>query len=380
MRRWLITTTTVVGTPTDLEQRLIADAAALVEAVGPTGHDPAVDGSFLLHLPSSVVGLDATKRVRVRTGVARRSGRRLIVPIEWRAEPGTWVFPAFEGAIELERLAASRAQLTLAGSYRVPLGVVGAVVDSAVHVLAQRTVQHVLERVAGQLGAGVMPERGWRSRRPDALVVRDVMSTDPFTLHPDMPVKTAALMLYHLEVSGAPVVDDDGALVGVVSERDVLEKESVLRFGWGKEGGARHRRHHARTVRDLCTKPALVTHSDARLSEVAQELLDRGVSRLVVVDGGTVSGIVSCHDVLRALIRDDEELRLAVQAALQRLQAEHVHASVTWGIVALEGAIELRTRWAEVVTAVAGVDGVVDVDTESLRWSRDDVIPLHPSL
>jgi CBS domain-containing protein len=236
----------------------------------------------------------------------------------------------------------------------------------------------MLHGVARELGAPVPVTPGARAGRRWPLRVRDVMTPDPLVLDPGLPLKSAALLLFYAEVSGAPVVAADGSLVGVLSERDLLAKEAPERFGFGRAAADEQRRREATTVADACSRPAAVTIPDARLADAARELLDRDISRLVVIDEGRVVGIVSRHDMLAALVRDDAELYAAVQEALEPLDADGVRAEVTWGDVALSGTVELRTTHAAVVEAARGVDGVMSVNAEGLAWQQDDVVPFVP--
>jgi CBS domain-containing protein len=380
MRRWLYTTEYVTGDPEQLGRRLQKEAPELVRrALGGHLRETAVDGSLLVDLPGEVAGVDVAKQVRVRTGVAHRSGTRLQIPIEWHAEPAGRAFPTFEGQLELEALSSSHAQLGLVGSYTLPLGPLGAVVDAAgLHHVAEGTAEQVVEGVARELSAAATegpepePVRRWPLR------VQDVMTPDPIALDPTMPLKSAALLLFYAEVSGAPVVAEDGSLVGVLSERDLLAKEAPERFGFGREAAEEHRRRESRTVADACSRPAAVTVPDARLADVARELLDRDISRLVVIDEGRVVGIVTRHDVLAALIRDDAELYAAVAEVLEAHDAADLRTEVVWGSVSLSGTIELRSTYSTVVEAVRHVDGVMSLDVEELTWQQDDIIPFVP--
>jgi CBS domain-containing protein len=379
MRRWLYTYQYITGDPEQLARRLQAEAGELVRrALGAPRHETAVDGSLLVGLPGEMARLAMTKQVRVHTGVAHRSGRRLLVPIEWRAEPAGVAFPVFEGHLELEQQSSTHVQLTLVGSYRVPFGPAGGLVDTAgLHRVAERTIEEVLRGVAGELGASESVSTGMVQRRWP-LRVGDVMTPDPLVLDPEMPLKSAALLLFYAEVSGAPVVAADGSLVGVVSERDLLAKEAPDRLGFGRAAADDHRRREATTVAAACTRPAAVTVPDARLADAANELLDRDISRLVVIDEGRVVGIVSRHDVLAALVRDDAELYAAVQEALEPFDDADVRTEVTWGEVALSGTIDLRTRHAAVLEAVRAVDGVMRVNADALTWQSDDIVPFVP--
>ncbi|HUH08168.1 MAG TPA: CBS domain-containing protein [Egibacteraceae bacterium] len=383
MRRGVYAYEYVSGDSKQIEQALLDD---LRSYLGPSEDDdrPAVDGSFVTDVSAVLAGVEVTKRVRVRTGAARRRDQRLLIPIQWRAEPAAHAFPDFTGDIEVEPMGPMgrhMSQLALVGSYGPPLGLIGAAADATVLFdIAQRTAEAFVARLARALAekapSAKAAARTPRTARP--LQVRDVMTADPIVLAPDMPVKTAALLLFHSGISGAPVVDDDGTLVGVLSERDLLAKEAVERFGLGRRAAAEQRRRTATTVDDACTKPALVTVPEARLSDAARELLDRDVSRLVVLDEGRVAGIVTRHDVLAALARDDAEIRVAAQEVLRERDEGDVRVEVQWGTVSLSGSSRLRSACLGLIEAVRQVDGVIEVDGTDLSWNEDDVVPVGP--
>jgi CBS domain-containing protein len=101
-------------------------------------------------------------------------------------------------------------------------------------------------------------------------------------------------------------------------------------------------------------------------------MLDRHVSRLVVVENCRVSGIVSRHDVLAALVRNDADILAAVRAVIAGTPVE---ASIRWGTVALVGRVEARSVALALVETVQRVDGVMDVDDDALTWDVDDLLP-----
>jgi CBS domain-containing protein len=384
MKRWIYAYRYVAGDPERLEDVLLSRADELIlDATTGAEPEPAADGSFTVDLTTPLAGIDVAKRIRVQIGVAYRTASRTMLPLQWHADPGRRAFPQFEGTLEIEPLDSRTAQLTLAGSYRLPLGPVGAAVDATVlHGAAKRTAEHLVRALAGGLtkeaaaGPRAAPSPG--PRRGEALRVADVMTDEPLTLDDSLPLRTAALLLFHAEVSGAPVVARSGKLVGVLSERDLLAKEATARFGFGRKAAEEDRRRLARTAGDACTRPARTTAPDSLLADVAREMLDADVSRLVVVDEGRVTGIVSRHDVLAALLRDDTEIDYALQRVLDTEHATEVQATVTWGEVKLAGSTRLRTT-AEKLPRLAGeIEGVMDVDAEELSWEENDVIPPLP--
>jgi CBS domain-containing protein len=396
MKRWLYAHRTVVGDLHRLEDLLTRRLGdLLVRATGETGAPKDVDGSFLVRLDSTVGGIPATKEVRALTGVASRRERRLRVPLSWYAATARPLYPVFDGVVEFEPLGSNAAQLTLTGPYTVPLGPVGAAFDAAgMRHVAERTAEELVQRLADQLMAaaqGGVPEQGTAEGPGEAagtmgplpatgidqvhrLTVRDVMTPDPLVLDEQLPVRTAALLLFHYGVAGAPVVSEIGELVGVLSEADLLEKEAFPATGLGRAAIRSDRRREAVTVGEACSRPARVTHPDAGLHAAARVMLDHKVARLVVVDAGRLVGIMSRHDLLRALIRSDAEIQAGVDAVLRALAEPSVTATVEWGVVRLEGSARYRSRVPYIVRSLSEVDGVVTVAGD-LEWDDDDVAP-----
>jgi CBS domain-containing protein len=118
--------------------------------------------------------------------------------------------------------------------------------------------------------------------------VRDVMKADVFTLSPETPLKKAAFELEAQFISGAPVVDAAGTLVGILTQADLVETE--------------HRGSHV-TVGDVMTTEVHTADPDAPAREVVQTMVDRDVHRMVITRGGRVEGIVTTMDILRAVLR-----------------------------------------------------------------------------
>lgn len=377
MKRWLHRDRIVSGDVESLAGRLRGELRELLVAgtASPPGA-PAGDGSFLVRLAAPIFGAERTKAVRMTTGVATAAGNRHRIPLSWQADPASLAFPTFDGAIELEPLARTRAQLTIVGSYAVPAGVVGVMVDSILlHGVAERTADRLLDGLEMALGGPVAeppPPAG-----PDApMVVADVMTPDPLVLGDDQPLRTAALLLFNYGFGGAPVVNAHGALVGVLSEADLLEREARPRAGPARGGREASRRRDALTVGEACSRPALVTAADATLHDAARVLLDHEVARLVVVDGSSIAGIVTRHDVLRALLRADDLVQHAAAAVIERAGEPELTATVEWGVVTLTGTIS-RLSLVRVLTAeVEALDGVMAVIADAVDYRRDDVTPV----
>jgi predicted transcriptional regulator len=176
------------------------------------------------------------------------------------------------------------------------------------------------------------------------------------------------------------VVNDEGRVVGVVSEGDILLKETA--------GTRRHRgflawltafdpleelKLDARTAGEAMTVPAITIGPRRPLTEAATTMVEQGVNRLPVVgDEGKLIGIVTRADLVRAFIRPDaeiaREIRDDVIARTLWISPEAVRVEVEDGEVRLSGTVETRADAELVPMFVQHVPGVVGV-LSKLRWS-----------
>lgn len=124
-----------------------------------------------------------------------------------------------------------------------------------------------------------------------SIKVRDYMTTHLLTFHADTDLYAAIGLLLEHRVSGAPVVDDQGSLIGLLAETDCLR--GILSGAYFEETGG---------VVGGCMNPQVETVSaEMSVIEVAERLLHGGHHRLPVVDDGQLLGQISCRDVLRAI-------------------------------------------------------------------------------
>ncbi|MFD9890903.1 CBS domain-containing protein [Amycolatopsis sp. NPDC059027] len=205
--------------------------------------------------------------------------------------------------------------------------------------------------------------------------VRSVMKTNVATVHPETPFKAAAALLAAWGVSGAPVVDSDGLVIGVVSQGDLLER---------KAGRARRRRFHhrlhskatGRFVADLMTAPAITVDQEADVSRAARLLEEHRIHRLPVVDSaGKLAGLVTRGDLLRVFLRPDTEIRAEIrEEVIERVMCvdpRDLFVSVHNGVVTLKGQLERASLVTMLLEFARRVDGVVEVRNE-LTAKLDD--------
>jgi hypothetical protein len=118
-----------------------------------------------------------------------------------------------------------------------------------------------------------------------AIRVVEIMNREVFSLSPGEPADDALADLIALGISGAPVVDEEGRPLGVVSLRDLAG------------------RRHGDTAGQIMTRPAAVVRQEEAIAQAGRVLAQTGYHRLVVVDGeGRAAGVVSALDVLRGLL------------------------------------------------------------------------------
>ena len=217
------------------------------------------------------------------------------------------------------------------------------------------------------------------------MIVRDVMTRAVVSVHRTTPLREAAQALVDHRISGVPVVDVDGTVLGVVSEADLLVKEQGVDqihhrplariIGESRRSRSQIDKLEAITAAELMTSPAVTIGSGRPIHEAAAIMTARGINRLPVVDDGKLVGIVSRGDLVRAYVRSDEELARTIRedVILRMLWLDPAlfTLAVTDGIVSISGRVDGRSTAEMVEHAVRMVPGVVDVHA-SVAWSTDD--------
>ena len=212
--------------------------------------------------------------------------------------------------------------------------------------------------------------------------VRDIMTTDPISVRGDTRLKEAARIMVGNNVSGLPVIDDTGRLIGIVTEGDFLKQEasrdrpyrlSLLDalFGEGETEAP-----VAETVAEVMTEKVATIGPDATIGEAARVMSARRVKRLPVVEGGgALVGIISRSDVVSAFTKPDDviedEVREDIIRRLLFLDPESVEVSVRDGVVRLDGELENRTEVQLLEELSRRITGVVKVESR-LTYTVDD--------
>jgi len=209
--------------------------------------------------------------------------------------------------------------------------------------------------------------------------VEDAMTVEVVTVGPDEPFTVAARIMRDAGVSGLPVVDASGCVIGILTEADCLHR--AVETGPPEIGSRRRLRNRtwARTVADLMTRDVLSVHRDTPLAEAARLMEKAKVRRLVVVGPGFVlEGIITRNDVAAALARPDAdieaEIRSCVIDEVLGLDPRQVDVSVDQGIVTLAGVAPQRRDAVRLERLARKVLGVSWVES-SVTWEADVVYP-----
>ena len=129
------------------------------------------------------------------------------------------------------------------------------------------------------------------------MTAKDIMTSDVITLSPAATVKEAANLLTRQQISGAPVLDGRGRIVGILSEADIVTKRG-------------------RRVKEIMTKMVCSVAEDASIEEIATAMTAHKISRGPVVCGKRLVGIVSRADLVAAVARG---IRLSLHSPIYDL-------------------------------------------------------------
>jgi len=187
----------------------------------------------------------------------------------------------------------------------------------------------------------------------------DVMTTDVITVDPEMTVQALAELLAERGISGAPVVDASGRLVGIISEGDLLHRAEigtarrhrVRRRSWwldhfASDPARDYVKSHGRTVKDLMTRDVVSVTEDMDLGDVAALLEARRIKRVPVMRDGKIVGIISRANIVRAVS--------ATKGAAPR-QGESDDRSIRNRLLAELGREEWAQIWPEDVIVRDGI-------------------------
>jgi len=212
---------------------------------------------------------------------------------------------------------------------------------------------------------------------------RELMSTPVITVHPEASLKEVTKRMVDRRVSGVPVVDHSGRLMGIISESDLVATLEPAVKEQGLMGLLDHLAHAARTDPKLRARsaaevmvPRVVTAGpDASVRELVHLMTIHGVNRIPIVETDRLVGIVTRADILRTLVRPDKAITEDVRwRVLHDLWIDPTGLTISTrdGIVTIAGEVDTRSEAELVKQWTAATEGVVAVEAQSLRYRVDD--------
>jgi CBS domain-containing protein len=201
--------------------------------------------------------------------------------------------------------------------------------------------------------------------------VKDVMTSRVVAVRKNAPFKDIAALLTRYRVSAFPVIDDDGRVIGVVSEADLLCKEALTAAmgGLAARTGPYHDdfgRAAAVTAADLMSTPPVTVTPGESVAGAARLMYNARVKRLPVVsEDSHLAGIISRADVLSVYGRPDDEIgeEITKNVIVNGFRSDPGRFAVTVkdGIVTLEGGPETVEQARDILAEIWRVEGVVSV-------------------
>ncbi|ASY65799.1 Inosine-5'-monophosphate dehydrogenase (plasmid) [Sinorhizobium sojae CCBAU 05684] len=215
---------------------------------------------------------------------------------------------------------------------------------------------------------------------------KDFMTQGVISISPEHSVSHAARIMLENHISGLLVRDDEGKLLGVLSEGDLLRRAELGPAAW-RSSTEKHyasaesfTRSHSWRVGDVMTRQLVTVGEDTPLDRVAAIMAVNEVNRVPVMQGEKTVGIITRSDILRAIARSVPDITAAGEQAKRRavltrlsddlgLDRESIDVTVEDGIVCLWGEVESEAK-REAARVVAEKIGGVGCVQNRLRVAQ----------
>jgi CBS-domain-containing membrane protein len=151
------------------------------------------------------------------------------------------------------------------------------------------------------------------------LTAKDIMTRDVLCVRPDTSIEELSSILVKNEISGVPVVDDSGALYGIVTENDLISRnkrlhiptvvsflDAAIYLESSKKFEQEVKRLTATRVGDICSRKVVTIAEDTSVIDIATIMTEKKVQLLPVLRGGKVVGIIGKRDMVKAVARQAE--------------------------------------------------------------------------
>jgi len=226
--------------------------------------------------------------------------------------------------------------------------------------------------------------------------VQTIMTPNPMTIGAEARIWEAANLMLDHGISGLPVTDETGQLVGVISESDFLLRGELhtdpAKSFWRRLFSARgalaedYSKSFGRKVGEVMSTPAVTVAAEEAVGAAALLMAERNIKRLPVVADDKVVGIVTRSDIMRSMIKDmaarsveriDADIRRALEGELDHQRwGDHITVHVKEAIVTLEGKVtDLREKTAARVAAENTLGAIQVIDNVQVVVLPDMPVP-----
>lgn len=146
------------------------------------------------------------------------------------------------------------------------------------------------------------------------LTAKGIMTTDVLTVSPEASVKEIAKVFSEKKIGGAPVVDDSGKVIGVVTDGDLIMQDVKIHYphyislldgfivlGSTKKFEQQLRKAVGAKVKDVMTEEVVFVEEDTSIEDIATLMIEENISRVPVINQGKLVGLVSRGDIVKSL-------------------------------------------------------------------------------
>ena len=210
---------------------------------------------------------------------------------------------------------------------------------------------------------------------------KDVMTVDVVSVSPDHSVRHAARIMLDHRISGLPVINDAGRVVGIITEGDLMRRSELgaqalapvdRQFSTEENHAGAYVKSHSWKVADVMTSDPVKVEEETPLPRIAALMAERGIKRVPVMSGEHLVGIVSRADLLHILIEakfdatapGDDAIRRGILTRLREdagIKGDGLTLTVADGLVHVSGAVSSQSERDAVRVVAEGVRGVKGV-------------------
>lgn len=147
------------------------------------------------------------------------------------------------------------------------------------------------------------------------MIAKDIMSKDVITIRKSASIEEIAKLLIEKNISGVPVVDDSNSIIGIVTKNDLIYKDVEVKFPSYVEflGGifylesVKHyeeklKKFLANSAEDIMTSEVVTINENTDVKEIAEAMVEKGITKLPVIRDNKLVGIVTRGDILKSLL------------------------------------------------------------------------------